>query len=183
MQNVVGPILIAMETTFALGAESNRLPACHIADLLSRRRPYRALRTMTSSSRPGHVAFAVSQSQNSLTELPRTPAVAAVDTADVLGQSGADTGRLVLRDWWRTDDTGTVVSISSKISDSVVIVAMVTRNLGNGIVNSSDDVVFCDLAVSRITDVAKYQQPAVTSRLSWRLVALVTASYNDLLLL
>jgi len=28
MQNVVGPTLVATATTFALGAESNRLPAC-----------------------------------------------------------------------------------------------------------------------------------------------------------
>ena len=29
MQNVVGPTLVAVATIFALGAESNRLPACH----------------------------------------------------------------------------------------------------------------------------------------------------------
>jgi len=29
MQNVVGPTLVALATTFALGAESNRLPACY----------------------------------------------------------------------------------------------------------------------------------------------------------
>jgi len=29
MQNLVRPTLVAMATTFALGAESNRLPACH----------------------------------------------------------------------------------------------------------------------------------------------------------
>jgi len=28
MQNVVGPTLVAMATKFALGAETNRLPAC-----------------------------------------------------------------------------------------------------------------------------------------------------------
>jgi len=28
MYSVVGPTLVAMVTTFALGAESNRLPAC-----------------------------------------------------------------------------------------------------------------------------------------------------------
>jgi len=34
MQNLVGPTLVAMATTFAIGAESNRLPACSIIIVL-----------------------------------------------------------------------------------------------------------------------------------------------------
>jgi len=33
MYNVVGPTLVGMATTFALGAESNRLPACQLSFL------------------------------------------------------------------------------------------------------------------------------------------------------
>jgi len=34
MQNLVGPTLVAMATTFALGAESKRLPACLLSLLI-----------------------------------------------------------------------------------------------------------------------------------------------------
>ena len=43
MQNLVRPTLVAMATTFALGAESNRLPACLYVCLYVDSAPARSL--------------------------------------------------------------------------------------------------------------------------------------------